>query len=119
MNRMVRIACLLILSCAAAAAAEEPGRVRAAYTSIAIQMTPLYLMKELDLGKVRTRTGRVFSFPHFGFSLFFPYFTGTKLQLRLHSVLMQWIKLRPMDFRLAPVKKRMEEFLSKVLLFGD
>jgi ABC-type nitrate/sulfonate/bicarbonate transport system substrate-binding protein len=51
MNRMVRIACLLILSCAAAAAAEEPGRVRAAYTSIAIQMTPLYLMKELDLGK--------------------------------------------------------------------
>ena len=42
---------LALLILAATARAEEPPRVRAAYTSIAIQMTPLYLMKELDLGK--------------------------------------------------------------------
>jgi len=40
-----------LLAVAATAGAQEPARIRAAYTSIAIQMTPLYLMKELDLGK--------------------------------------------------------------------
>lgn len=40
-----------LLTIVANAAAQEPPRIRAAYTSIAIQMTPLYLMKELDLGK--------------------------------------------------------------------
>src|ERR1041385_5476589 len=48
MKKLFILAALLI---ALPAAAEEPARIRAAYTSIAIQMTPLYLMKELDLGK--------------------------------------------------------------------
>lgn len=42
---------LALLIIAATASAQEPPRIRAAYTSIAIQMIPLYLMKELDLGK--------------------------------------------------------------------
>ncbi len=39
---------------------------------------------------------------------------GSKVQTRLLAVLMQWIKLRPGDFRLPATKKRIEEFLSKM-----
>jgi NitT/TauT family transport system substrate-binding protein len=42
---------LLVAVFASTAAAQDSFRVRGAYTSIAIQMIPLYLMKELDLGK--------------------------------------------------------------------
>src|SRR5204863_9256187 len=49
--RTLRNILLALLTVAATAGAQEPPRIRAAYTSVAIQMTPLYLMKELDLGK--------------------------------------------------------------------
>jgi alpha-tubulin suppressor-like RCC1 family protein len=39
---------------------------------------------------------------------------GAKLQTRLLAVLMQWIKMRPADFRQPAAKKRMEEFLTKM-----
>lgn len=46
-----RAVIFLLAVFAAPAAAQELPRTRAAYTSISIQMTPLYLMKELDLGR--------------------------------------------------------------------
>jgi alpha-tubulin suppressor-like RCC1 family protein len=39
---------------------------------------------------------------------------GAKLQTRLLAVLMQWIKMRPADFRQPATKKRIEEFLAKM-----
>jgi NitT/TauT family transport system substrate-binding protein len=42
---------VLAFSLSAAAHGQELPKIRAAYTSIAIQMTPLYLMKELDLSR--------------------------------------------------------------------
>ena len=51
MGPLRRAAFFLLAALAAPAAGQEPPKTRAAYTSIAIQMTPLYLMKELDLGR--------------------------------------------------------------------
>lgn len=105
---------------------QDPLFLYAFFASHDVFASSVDVLDELSVRYERARSGegqdenrpRVF-IRSLWFFFCFSVFTGTKLQLRLHSVLMQWIKLRPMDFRLAPVKKRMEEFLSKVLLFGD